>query len=86
MRGLRFAISLSKEIKVVHILFDEKQDELGESWSRLVEEPARAAGLPLPELICLRSPFRYVVIPIVDYILDLSARNPDREIAVIVPN
>ena len=33
----------------------------------------------------LKSPFRYVITPIVDYILDLSAKNPDREIAVIVP-
>ena len=84
-KGLRFAVSLSKEIKVVHILFDEKRDELGESWSRMVEQPASAAGIPVPELICLRSPFRYVVNPIVDYVLDLSARNPDREITVIVP-
>jgi hypothetical protein len=50
-----------------------------------VEQPARAAGLPVPELINLNSPFRYVVTPIVDYVLDLSARNPGREIAVIIP-
>jgi amino acid transporter len=84
-QGLRFAISLSKEIKAVHVLFDEDKDVLAESWARLVEEPSRAAGLPLPELVCLKSPFRYVITPIVDYILDLSAKNPDREIAVIVP-
>jgi amino acid transporter len=84
-RGLRFAVSLSKEIKAVHVLFDETQDELAESWPRLVEEPARAAGLPVPELISISSPFRYVITPIVDYVLDLSAKNADREIAVIVP-
>ncbi len=85
MRGLRFAVSLSKEIKAVHIGFDEKQDELGDSWLRLVEQPAREAGLPVPELVRLSSPFRYVVTPIVDYILELSEKNPDREIAVIIP-
>jgi hypothetical protein len=85
MKALRFAMSLSKEIKAVHVMFDEKEDELAESWPRLVEEPARAAGLPVPELVILSSPFRYVVNPIVDYILDLSARNADREISVIVP-
>lgn len=84
-RGLRFAVSLSKEIKAVHVVFDEQRDDLAESWPRLVEQPARAAGLPVPELVSLNSPFRYVVTPIVDYVLDLSARNADREIAVIVP-
>ncbi len=84
-KGLRFCIGLSKEIKAVHVLFDESQDELAASWPRLVEEPARAAGIPVPELVCLKSPFRYVITPIVDYVLDLSAKNPDRDIAVIVP-
>jgi hypothetical protein len=84
-KALRFAISLSKEVKAVHVLSDETQDDIVKSWPRLVEEPARAAGLPVPELISVRSPFRYVITPIVDYILDLSAKNPDREIAVIVP-
>ena len=84
-KGLRFALSMSKEIRAVHVLFEEEKDELRESWPRLVEEPARAAGLPAPELVSLRSPFRYVITPIVDYILDLSAKNPDREITVIVP-
>lgn len=84
-KGLRFCIGLSKEIRAVHVLFDESQDELAASWPRLVEEPARAAGIPVPELVCLKSPFRYVITPIVDYVLDLSAKNPDRDIAVIVP-
>ena len=85
MKGLRFAMSLSNEIKVVHVLFDEKKDDLAASWAHLVEQPARDAGLPVPELVCISSPFRYVVTPIVDYVLELSAKSPDREIAVIVP-
>lgn len=84
-RGLRLAISLSKEVKAVHVLFDDKQDELAQTWAKLVEEPASAAGRPAPELVCLRSPFRSVVTPIVDYVLDLSTKHPDREISVIIP-
>jgi hypothetical protein len=84
-RGLRFAISLSKEIKAVHISPEEGRDDLASDWPRLVEQPAREAGLPVPELVCVTSPFRYVITPIVDYILDLSAKTPDREITVIVP-
>jgi amino acid transporter len=84
-RGLRFAVSLSKEIKAVHVVFDDREDGLAESWARLAEQPARDAGLPVPELVCLTSPFRYILIPIVDYVLELSQKNPDREISVIVP-
>ncbi len=85
VKGLRYALSVSKEVKAVHVTFDEKPDDIAQSWARLVEEPVRAAGLPVPELVCLNSPFRYVIGPIVDYVLDLSARNTDREIAIIVP-
>lgn len=85
IKGLRFAIGLSKEIKAVHIFFDDKEDNLLQSWPRLVEEPTRAAGLPVPELICISSPFRYVINPIVNYVLELSAKNPDRDITVLVP-
>ena len=85
VKGLRFALSVSKEIKAVHVLFDDKPDDLAESWSRLVEQPALAGGLPVPELVKLSSPFRYVVIPIVNYVMDLSAKNTDREIVVIIP-
>lgn len=84
-RGLRFALSVSKDIRAVHVLFDDKPDELAESWPRLVQEPARAAGLPAPELVKLSSPFRYILLPIVNYVLDLSAKNADREITVIIP-
>ncbi len=85
LKGLQFAFSLSNEIKAVHILFDEQADELGAAWPRLVGQPAVAAGRAVPELICLKSPYRYVVTPIVDYVLELSKNNPGRQIAVIVP-
>ena len=85
VKGLRFALSLSGEIKAVHTVIDDKPDDLAQAWPHLVEEPARKSGLPAPELVCLCSPFRYVITPVVDYVLDLSSKNPDREIMVIVP-
>jgi hypothetical protein len=73
-RGMRFAPSLSSEIIAVHVQFDD--DKPITLWrhhgKQLVEEPARKAGLPLPELVCINSPFRYVITPIVDYVLDFS--------------
>jgi hypothetical protein len=43
------------------------------------------AGLPVPELIVLGSAFRFILRPIVDYIVQLEANHPERTVAVLVP-
>ncbi len=50
-----------------------------------VEEPAREAKQAVPRLTVLKSPFRYVVQPIIDYVLEIERKNPDRTIAVLLP-
>jgi amino acid transporter len=85
-KTLRFAWSISKEIRFVHVQNDEGDDEkFQELWGALVETPAKNAQLPVPELIMLKSPYRFVVAPIVDYALAVQGENPDRHIAVLVP-
>ena len=46
--------------------------------------PTRA-GLVPPKLVVLPSPYRLVARPICAYVLKVEAENPDRQIAVIVP-
>jgi hypothetical protein len=41
--------------------------------------------LPLPHLEVIQSPFRRVVAPTLDYIWRLERDNPDRTIAVLIP-
>jgi hypothetical protein len=36
-------------------------------------------------LVLLKSPFRFVIGPIVDYVVTLEKDNPHRQIAVLVP-
>src|SRR6266566_5071205 len=43
------------------------------------------AGLAAPELVVLPSPFRLVLAPIVDYVLEAERANPGQQIAVLVP-
>ena len=43
------------------------------------------AGVTAPKLVVLNSPYRFVINPILDYILEIEEKNPDREIAVLVP-
>jgi len=51
----------------------------------LVAEPVAQAGGTPPTLVNLSSPYRLVIKPILDYVLDMELNNPGRQIAVIVP-
>ncbi len=84
-RAMQFALTLSREIHAVHVGTEEETNALRDNWNRLVAEPvARAGGAP-PDLVNLASPYRLIIKPILDYVLDVEAKNPGRQIAVIVP-
>lgn len=84
-KALRYAWTLSKEIHVLHVACGEETDAFCRQWPELVEKPARTADLPVPELVLLDSPFRFIVRPIVDYAIQQQALNPDRVITVLLP-
>jgi amino acid transporter len=84
-KGLRFAHLLSTDVQALHVDCGEGSQRLREDWARFVEEPAKKAAVPPPRLVVLPSPYRFVINPLLDYILDLEKKNPDREIAVLVP-
>jgi hypothetical protein len=84
-QALRTAMAISREIKVVHVSEDEKPNDFCEKWRDYVEEPARGAGLPVPELVQLHSSYRLVVTPIVDYVKRLAADNPEKRIITVIP-
>jgi amino acid transporter len=84
-RALQFALSLSNEIHAVHIGAEEETNELKENWERLVAEPVKKAGGTPPTLEILESPYRLILKPILEYVTTMEAKNPGRQIAVIVP-
>jgi hypothetical protein len=84
-KALRFALTISRDVQALHVEYDQQSDTLASQWRELVEEPARRAGLAVPPLVVLKSPYRFVIRPILDYVLDLEKRNPDRQIAVLTP-
>src|SRR5205085_4311390 len=84
-KALRFALTLSSEIVAVEVRDCENDDELKQRWPLLVERPTREAGLPVPSLITLKSPYRAMVEPIIDYILELESKLGNRHIAVVLP-
>jgi amino acid transporter len=84
-QALEFASRLSPEIIAVHVEPGEHSELLHEDWERYVREPFRAAGVEPPKLTILPSPYRFVIVPIVQYVLELSKKHPDRRIVVVVP-
>jgi amino acid transporter len=90
-KGLRFALMLSHDIRALHVHtgddqdIEDKDDELTPIWQKMVVEPLESVKLPVPKLVILRSPFRFIVTPLVEYILKVEAENPHRQIAVMVP-
>jgi amino acid transporter len=83
--GLQFALQICTEIYVVHVSTGDRDKEFLDNWRKVVEEPVRQAGLRMPHMKVLKSPYRFVIAPIVDYVLELEAQNPRRCIAVIIP-
>jgi hypothetical protein len=51
----------------------------------LAVEPSREQGRPAPELVVLRSEYRQLYAPLLDFVRRLEREHPDRPIAVIVP-
>jgi amino acid transporter len=84
-KGLRFAMKLSDQVEAVHVDAEECRDEVEALWSRNVLAPVMAAGLPVPRLVFLPSPYRFVLLPLVDHILQVEHDHPERQIAVLVP-
>jgi hypothetical protein len=84
-KGLRFALTLSSEVQAVHVDCEKDRGNFLQIWDRNVEEPAKQAGRVAPRLIVLTSPYRFVISPILDYILELERTNPERQIAVLIP-
>jgi amino acid transporter len=83
--ALRTAMATSREIKVVHVSEDDKPNDFCDKWKEYVEDPAQRANLPIPQLVKLHSPYRFVVTPIVDYVKRLAAENPQTRIVTVIP-
>ncbi len=84
-QAISFAMTLSDEIKVVHVTEEDTKDDFCDRWHEYVVTPVVAAQATVPELVELSSPYRFVVRPIVGYVSKLAKDNPDRRVVAIIP-
>jgi amino acid transporter len=83
--ALTFGLTISPDVVALHIESGERTTYLKQEWYGFVEQPVEQLGMCPPKLVILPSPYRFVITPIVDYVLDLAQKNPGRQIAVIIP-
>jgi amino acid transporter len=84
-KALRFAMKLSDEVQAVHVDAEDCYEEVRQMWDRNVAEPFREAGRVAPHLVLIKSPYRFILGPLVDYILKVESESPHRQVAVLVP-
>jgi amino acid transporter len=84
-QGIEFAARLSPEVIALHVDPTDNSELLQEDWERYVAQPFRAAGRKPPKLDILASPYRFVIIPVVQFVLEISKTYPARSVIVVIP-
>ena len=84
-KSLQVALTISPDVQAVHVCGDGDAQTLQAHWAQLVDDPAKQAGFTAMKLVMLESPYRFVIVPIVDYVLKVQQENPERRIAVVIP-
>ena len=84
-RALQVAYGLSQNIHVLHIQEEQSHRDFSSEWHVDVQPSIDRTGLPAPELVILKSPYRKVITPILNYIWKLEGENPENVIAVLIP-
>jgi hypothetical protein len=83
-KAMRFGMLMSPIVKVVHVDSDDS-DSLGKVWEEMVLKPVREHKMIEPELVTVKSTYRTILSPLMDYVLKLEDENPGRKIAVLLP-
>jgi amino acid transporter len=84
-QAVEFASRISSEMIIAHVEDGERECVMAENFHQYIEAPFREAGLTPPRLTVLPSPYRFVVVPLVKFVVELSAKYPERRIVVVIP-
>ena len=84
-RALQTAFAVTKKVHVVHVEHEDSEEDFAGDWDKYVKPAIKQSRLPAPEVVVLKSPYRKVVAPTLDYIWNLERENPDNSIVVLIP-
>jgi len=84
-KALAFALSMSNDVRCLHVQTTEEPDDICKVWEADVAAPLREACKCVPKLVILQSPFRYILAPVVDYVLAAEKESESHNVCVLVP-
>jgi amino acid transporter len=84
-KALRFGLLMSDEIRAVHVHSDDEVCGIDKEWDEKVVQPLRARKMCEPQLVTIQSTYRFIINPLMDYVLEIERQYPDRKIAVLLP-
>jgi amino acid transporter len=84
-KALSFALSISADVRCIHVQVGEDTDPFCTEWGQNIVAPLEAASRSVPTLVTLKSPYRYVLQPVVDYVLKVEQDTGNRKVCVLVP-
>jgi len=84
-KALSFAETLTSDIRCVHVVTAEEDDPFSALWEPMIAEPLRAAGRAVPQLVAVTSPYRSILRPLLDYILQVERETDTRKVCVLIP-
>lgn len=85
-RAVRFGLLLSTDVTAIHVSAEgDDHDRLRKLRKEKVEGPVSVTGSASPRLEIIESPYRQISRPILEYVKRTATQNPDRLVAVIIP-
>jgi amino acid transporter len=84
-KALSFALSMSCDIRCVHVQTSDDHDPFCDAWEKDIVAPLKAGGRCIPKLVTLQSPYRYILYPIVEYVLNVERERENCKVCVLVP-
>jgi hypothetical protein len=87
-KGLRFALMMSPDVRAVHVDSTDAGEagrDICDDWNSKVLAPIREAKLAEPQLVQLKSPYRFILQPLMEFVLEEEKKDETRQIAVLVP-
>lgn len=84
--ALQFACALTDQVRVLHIdCPDQTDSKITDTWQQQLNDAAQQTNRPAPMLVSVKSPFRFITSPIVNYVRELNQEFPGRKVAVVIP-